>query len=115
MPKPFPQPEIIEAPQVQTGGRGPTPPPHGGRPRDDWDKWPQGSRGPRERLERYRLLLAFVMVAIFFFFISLTSVYSIRQHTRVIDAETGQYISNWQPIVIPPLLWINTLLLVISS
>src|SRR6266404_4856675 len=108
--------EVPAKAQVQPGGRGPSLPPIvGGRERDDWDRWPQGRRGPRERLKRYRLLIAFTMIAIFFFFISLTSAYVIRQNTQVVDPATGAMISNWNPIHIPQLLWINTLLLLISS
>jgi cytochrome c oxidase subunit III len=55
------------------------------------------------------------MVAIFFFFIALTSAYVIRQNTSVVDTSTGEMINTWRPIVIPPLLWINTLLLLASS
>ncbi len=106
----------VEAPQIQAGGRGPTPPQAPGGPdRDDWDRWPQGSRGPREKLRRYRLLVAAILVAIFFFFIAITSAYVIRQNTTVLDTRTNEMVNNWRPIHLPPVLWINTILLLVSS
>lgn len=98
---------------VRAGGGGP-----GGH---DWDRGYGGgdnnsgdSPGPRTRLRRYRIGLAIGLVAVFMFFAALTSAFIVRQGTRTLD-QANEYKTNWQPIQIPTLLWINTAILLLSS
>jgi cytochrome c oxidase subunit 3 len=97
------------------GGRGPSFPPSPGRGGDDWDNRPHGRRGPRERLNRYRLGVGLAVVSIFILFIALTSAYVVRQGTGHVDTTTGEFVTDWKPLTVPGILWLNTLLLVASS
>jgi cytochrome c oxidase subunit 3 len=100
------------------GGRGPDHKlPTGGGGNDDerWDRQPQGHRGPRERLAKYRVGVFLALGAILMFFLSLASAYFVRQGSGHIDTLTGQWIQDWKPLVIPRILWFNTALLLFAS
>src|SRR3954470_11120776 len=101
--------------EPKLGGRGPSVPPTLGWGGDDWDNRPQGRRGPRERLHRYRLGIGLALVSIFIIFIALTSAYIVRMGTGHIDTLTGDYIVDWKPLTLPGILWVNTILLILSS
>jgi|SRR4051812_9140343 cytochrome c oxidase subunit 3 len=111
MPKTVAIPDPAIAPQQ--GGRGPIQPPGLGGP-DDWENQPQGSRGPRERLRRYRLGVASALVSIFSIFIAFASAYVFRHGAFHLD-EVGNIIYEWRPVQMPALLWTNTLVLLLSS
>jgi cytochrome c oxidase subunit 3 len=64
------------------------------------------------RLRRCRLGLGLGMLSIVVLFVALTSTYLVR---RAGGTDPGQNVNDWRPITLPPLLWINTLLLVLSS
>ena len=101
----------------RAGGPGLPPPAkgYGGDDSDYWKNQPQGRRGPRERLRRYRLGMVFALLSIFTLFVALTSAYVIRRAGGRFDAETSSFIKDWQPVELPAVLWLNTLLLAISS
>jgi cytochrome c oxidase subunit 3 len=82
---------------------------------DDWSSQPQGHRGPRDRLRRYRIGLGFALVSIVVFFVALTAAYLLRKNGGAVDVITGQKIRGWTPIVLPPILWLNTVILLLSS
>jgi len=95
----------------QIGGRGPTlaPPPRdggwgGGRPDD-----------PRNRLRRYRIGMLFALAAVVMLFVSFTSAYIVRQGMGTWSDASARYVTDWQPISLPPILWINTVILLLSS
>lgn len=100
--------------EPRTGGGGPRPPRTfdrggggGGGRGDGWHD---------DRLRRARLSMVIVVVAVGMLFTSLAAVYLLRQNALVLDAETGQAIRKWQPIVLPlKLLLINTAILLLSS
>jgi cytochrome c oxidase subunit 3 len=104
--------------EVDDGGNGRRPPTDkrtgGGGDNDNWNNRPQGRRGPRERLMRYRLGLFFALSAVVMFFVAIVSVFFVSQASGHFDANS-RYINEWLPTAIPPLLWLNTLLLVLSS
>ncbi len=89
----------------QTGG--------GGDP-DNWNGGRRGPRNPRERLERFRLGLFFALSAVFMFFVALVSVFFVSQGSGHFDAN-ARFINEWLPTAIPPILWLNTLALLLSS
>jgi cytochrome c oxidase subunit 3 len=82
---------------------------------DDWKNNPPGRRGPRERLKRFRVVLGLVLISVFVIFIALTSAYVVRQGGGVLDTSTGVFTRDWKPMVVPQILWLNTLLLLLSS
>ncbi len=99
------------------GGGGRKPPTDkrtgGGGDPDNWN--PRRARhNPRERLTRYRLGLFFGLSAVFMFFVAIVSVFFVAQGSGHIDAN-ARYINEWLPMSLPPLLWLNTLLLLLSS
>lgn len=98
------------------GGRPPVDrrPTGGGGDGDNWDNRPQGRRGPRELLVSYRFLMLFGLSGDLMFFIALVSAFFVRQTTGHFDAYNN-YINDWHPILIPPVLWLSTLVLGISS
>lgn len=101
-------PVAVEEPKI--GGRGPTiiPP-----PRDDWD----GGRPDdyRDRLRRYRIGMFFALAAVVMLFVSFTSAYIVRQGMGTWSDASARYVTDWKPITLPPVLWVNTLILLASS
>lgn len=86
----------------------------GGGEGDNWNNRPVGSRGPRERLQRYRLGLFFALGGDLMFFIAIVSAFFVTKHSGHFDAY-NRWINPWLPIEIPSILWINTMLLLLSS
>jgi cytochrome c oxidase subunit 3 len=101
-------PVAVDEPKI--GGRGPTivPP-----PRDGWG----GGRSDdhRDRLRRYRIGMFFALAAVVMLFVSFTSAYIVRQGVGTWSDASARYVTDWQPISLPPLLWVNTIILLASS
>jgi cytochrome c oxidase subunit 3 len=106
----------VERKDTGSGGRPPVhhrPTGGGGGGDENWDRRP-GRRGPRELLTRYRMGLGFALGGDLIFFVILATVFFAQQHAGhiVIDDE---YLLEWKPLAIPPILWINTAVLLLSS
>jgi cytochrome c oxidase subunit 3 len=86
----------------------------GGGDNDNGNESPASRRRPGERLASYRLGLLFVLGAIFMFFVGIVSIFFVSQTTHHIDSY-NHYINAWLPTTIPPVLWLNTLILLLSS
>lgn len=118
MPATFTRATQVEPERKDTGIGGKPPvdrrPTGGGGEGDNWDKQPSGRRGPRELLTRYRLAMAFALAGDMMFFVALVSAFFVREASGHIDAGNN-YISDWHPLSIPPILWLNTAVLVLSS
>jgi cytochrome c oxidase subunit 3 len=89
----------------QTGG--------GGDP-DNWNGR-RGPKNPRERLQRLRLGLFFVLSAVFMFFVAVVSVFFVSQSSGHFVDANARFINEWLPTAIPPILWLDTALLLLSS
>ncbi len=99
--------------EPKLGGRGPDlvePPPRRGGGGDG-----DGMPHYRDRRKRYRLGMIVGMAAIVMFFVSLTSAYVVRQGVPNWDYKTQRYVTDWVSLRIPGILWINTVILLISS
>ncbi|MBW4025770.1 MAG: heme-copper oxidase subunit III [Acidobacteria bacterium] len=109
-------PVEIERKDTGYGGKPPVDrrPTGGGGDGDNWDKRPPGRRGPRELLNRYRLGVFFALAGDLMFFIALVSAFFVRQTAGHFDPREN-YVSDWHPLAIPPILWINTAILLLSS
>jgi cytochrome c oxidase subunit 3 len=86
----------------------------GGGDNDNWNDRPQGRRGPREKLSRYRMALFFGLAGDLMFFVAIVSAFFVAQGSGHYDAYNN-YINQWLPTAIPPILWLNTAVLIISS
>ncbi len=86
----------------------------GGGDNDNWDNRPSRPNGPGQRLITYRLGLFFALGAVFLFFTGLVSVFSVTQTTGRLDVY-NHALNTWLPTAMPPVLWLNTTLLLLSS
>ncbi len=86
----------------------------GGGDGDNWNNRPAGRRGPREKLGRYRLAIFFALAGDLMFFIALVTVFYVSRSSGHFDAY-NRYINDWLPTTVPPILWLNTAILLLSS
>lgn len=104
----------VERKDTGSGGR----PPVHHRPTGGWGGDEHGDhrprRGPRELLTRYRMGLGFALGGDLIFFVILASVFFAQQHMTHADLQ-DQYLLDWKPLAIPPILWLNTAVLLLSS
>src|SRR3954447_25212476 len=108
----IPRADELESPSHIDRGGGGTPHYGGGNSGGD-----SGDSPPDyyQRLRRYRLCVFLVFIAVFIFFTALSVAYIIRRGNGHTDWQTGSFIRDWQPLALPSILWVNTLLLVLSS
>jgi cytochrome c oxidase subunit 3 len=124
MPITIPPPDLERRPRrsgEDDGGHGRRPPngrdlkrTGGGGDNDNWDNRPSRPHGPGQRLITYRLGLFFALGAVFLFFTGLVSVFSVTQPASRLDVYSRN-LNAWLPAAIPPVLWLNTALLLLSS
>ena len=118
MPATFTRHQVdVERKDTGIGGKPPVdrrPTGGGGGGDDDWENRPSGRRGPRELLSRYRLGVLFALAGDLMFFVALVSAFFVRQSAGHFDAREN-YVSDWHPLTLPPILWINTAILLLSS
>jgi cytochrome c oxidase subunit III len=86
----------------------------GGGDGEDWDKRHPGGRGPRELLSRSRMIIFFVLASDMMFFVALVSTFFARQGGGHLGPENN-WVLDWRPLALPPILWINTAVLLLSS
>jgi len=86
----------------------------GGGDNENWNNRPNGHRGPRERLIRYRMGIFFALASDLMFFVAIVSTFFVSQSTGHFDAYNN-YVNEWSPTLIPPILWLNTIVLILSS
>jgi cytochrome c oxidase subunit 3 len=67
------------------------------------------------RLRRARLGLLVALVGIVMVFISFTSAYVVRQGLPTLDPRTNTLVRDWFSVRLPGLLFLNTIVLVVSS
>jgi cytochrome c oxidase subunit 3 len=97
------KPPFVQRP---TGGGG------GGGGDDDW----AGERkGPRELLLRIRFFVFSAMAADIFFFAILVAIFFARQTGTHMDPRSHEQIGDWHPISLPPILYLNSAFLILSS
>jgi cytochrome c oxidase subunit 3 len=102
----------LDEPQVSRGNKGGGPPIFGGgddgRPGRELPDYPT-------RLRRARLGLLVALTPVLMLFVSFTSAYVVRQGLPTLDPRTNQLVHDWIPVKLPALLWVNTLVLLLSS
>jgi cytochrome c oxidase subunit 3 len=103
-------------------------PAFGGGGKDPTDRWPGGGGGGdgrggdddvpsyRERLRRYRMLVAFALSSVVMIFVAFTTAYVVRKAGSVWDPARNEMVSNWVPTTLPvTTLLVNTFILLLSS
>jgi cytochrome c oxidase subunit 3 len=86
----------------------------GGGDNDNWSDRSDSRHGPHERLNRYRMGIFFALASDLMFFVAIVSTFFVNQSTGHFDAY-NHYINEWVPTTIPPILWLNTAVLLVSS
>ncbi|MFZ0632806.1 MAG: cytochrome c oxidase subunit 3 [Acidobacteriaceae bacterium] len=108
----------VETERRDTGYGGKPPvdrrPTGGGGGDENWDSRPSGRRGPREQLIRFRLAMFSGLAGDFVFFAVLVSAFFVRPSSGHISA-ADMFVSDWHPLLAPPILWINTAILLLST
>jgi cytochrome c oxidase subunit 3 len=124
MPAIITPPEIDRRPrraEEYDGGSGRRPPnggdlkrTGGGGDNDGWNESARQRNRPGDRLASYRLGLFFALGAVFMFFLGIVVVFFLSQANRHLDAYNA-VVNQWLPTAVPPILWLNTAALLVSS
>lgn len=72
-------------------------------------------RGPRELLHKIRFFLFSGLAGDMMFFAILVALFFARQAGTHMDPRTHEQIGDWHPILLPPILFLNTAVLLLSS
>lgn len=67
------------------------------------------------RLRRARVGMIVCLIGVFMIFVSLTSAYVVRQGLPSLDPATNTLVRDWIPVRLPALLFLNTLVLLMSG
>ena len=111
-----PIPAEIERKAPGTGGKPPVdrrPTGGGGGGGDDDGRRP--SRGPRELLHRTRAFIFCALAGDTMFFVVLVALFYARQTGTHMDPRSLRQIGDWHPVFLPPILFLNTAALLLSS
>jgi cytochrome c oxidase subunit 3 len=85
----------------------------GGGGGDDESNHPR--RGPRELLYRVRFFLFSALAADMLVFFVLVLFFFVRQAGMRLNPRTQLFTGDWHPVLLPPILYLNTALLLLSS
>ena len=79
------------------------------------DDWQRHRGGPRELLYRIRFFVFFGLAGDMMFFAVLVVLFFARQAGAHMDIRTHELIGDWHPVLLPPILYLNTAVLLLSS
>ena len=79
------------------------------------DDWQHPRKGPRERLQRVRFFVFFALAGDMMFFAALVVLFFARQAGMHMDPRSHEMIGDWHPIDLPPIVYLNTAILILSS
>ncbi|MGA8043762.1 MAG: cytochrome c oxidase subunit 3 [Terracidiphilus sp.] len=79
------------------------------------DDWRHAHRGPGELLHRIRFFVFFGLAGDMMFFVMLIVLFFARQAGMHMDPRSHEQIGDWHPVVLPPILYLNTAVLLLSS
>ncbi|MGA3046950.1 MAG: heme-copper oxidase subunit III [Terracidiphilus sp.] len=110
-----PSPPEIERKEPGIGGKPPLDrrPTGGGGGGDD--EWKNQRRGPRELLHRIRFFVFSFLAVEMVFFAVLVMVFYARQVGLHMDVRSHELIGDWHPVQLPPILFLNSAALLLSS
>ena len=109
-------PAETERKEPGIGGKPPVDrrPTGGGGGGGDDDRNPE-RRGPRALLHRVRFFVFSCLLADLMFFAVLVLFFFARQAGMRMDVRSHELIGDWHPVLLPPILYINTAVLLLSS
>jgi len=111
-----PAPPDIERKSPGTGGKPPVDRrPTGGGGGGGDDDWKNQKRGPREMLYRTRAFVFCALAGDMMFFVALVVMFYARQAGTHMDPQTFRQVGDWHPVLLPPILFLNTAVLLLSS
>jgi len=111
-----PTPSETERKEPGIGGKPPVARrPTGGGGGGGDDEWNHERRGPRDQLMRIRFYVLFGLSADMIFFAVLVLCFFARQTGLQMNPRTHLFYPDWRPIVLPRILYLNTLVLILSS
>jgi cytochrome c oxidase subunit III len=79
------------------------------------DEWRGDKRGPRESLHRMRWSVFVALTGDMMFFAVLVVLFFARQSGTHMDTRSHEQVGDWRPILLPPILFLNTAVLLLSS
>lgn len=110
-----PSPVEIERKSPGFGGKPPVDRrPTGGGGGGGDDDWKNSHRGPRETLNKVRAFVFCALAGDMMFFVALVVLFYARQAGTHLDPQTLRQVGDWHPILIPPILFINSAILMLS-
>jgi cytochrome c oxidase subunit 3 len=89
--------------------------PTGGNGDGGDDNWEGAHGGPRELLLRIRFFVFSALAADMLFFAVLVAIFFARQAGTHMDPRTHEQIGDWHPVTLPPILYLNTAILLLSG
>jgi cytochrome c oxidase subunit III len=111
-----PAPPETERKEPGIGGKPPVDRrPTGGGGGGGDDEWNNERNGPGAQLRRIRFYVLFGLSADMIFFAVLVLCFFVRQAGLAINPRTHLFYPDWRPVVLPRILYLNTLLLIVSS
>src|SRR5271169_6792747 len=104
-----PTPSETERKEPGIGGKPPVDRrPTGGGGGGGDDDWRSPRKGPREMLHRARAFLFCALAGDMMFFVVLVALFYARQAGTYMDARTLRQVGDWHPVLLPPILFLNT-------
>jgi cytochrome c oxidase subunit III len=111
-----PIPAEIERKSPGIGGKPPVDRrPTGGGGGGGDDEWKNSRHGPRELLNKVRAFIFCALAGDMMFFVVLVILFYARQTSMHFDPGTLRQVGDWHPVLLPPILFLNTAALVLSS
>ena len=110
-----PSPVETERKAPGTGGKPPVDRrPTGGGGGGGDDDWRNSHRGPRELLYRVRAFVFCALAGDMMFFVVLVVLFYARQAGTHLDPRTLRQVGDWHPVLMPPILFLNSAILILS-
>jgi cytochrome c oxidase subunit III len=103
--------------KVHSGGGAKPPiekPPTGGGGGGN-EEWRDGQSGPRSNLKMIRLALLSALAGDFMALTVLIALFFVRHSTHHWDRFGANYVPDWYPLELPPILYVNTAVLLMSA
>ncbi|MFP5207425.1 MAG: heme-copper oxidase subunit III [Acidobacteriota bacterium] len=111
----YPAPVDTEKKSPGIGGKPPVDRrPTGGGGGGGDDDWRNARRGPREQLNRVRAFIFCALAGDMMFFVVLVVLFYARQAGTHLDPRTLREVGDWHPIMMPPILFLNSAILMVS-